>query len=91
MALTGKPRPARAAELYLRSIELWEGLLGPRQPRLATSLHNLGAVYLALDRPDLARLHWRRALDIWEATLGPDSPEALNTRRLYRRIAAAPG
>ena len=84
-------RPERAAELYLRSIEIWETIFGPRQPRLATSLHNLGVVCLALDRPDLARTHWLRALEIWEASLGHDSPEALNTRRLVQRLAAPPG
>jgi len=84
-------RPARAVDLYLRSIEIWESVLGPGQPRLATSLHNLGVTYLALDRPDEAAPLWRRALAIWETTLGPDSPQARNTRSLYRRLRPEPG
>jgi tetratricopeptide (TPR) repeat protein len=81
-------RPDEAARDYLRSIELWESLLGPRQPRVAASLHNLGVVRLEQGRPDRAAVDLRRALAIWEATLGAISPEACNTRRLLERIDA---
>jgi tetratricopeptide (TPR) repeat protein len=81
-------RPDEAARDYLRSIELWESLLGPRQPRVAASLHNLAVARLEQGRPDLAAVDLRRALGIWEATLGASSPEACNTRRLLERIDA---
>jgi len=78
-------RLREAATLYEQSAALWESLLGERQPRLATTLHNLGAVRLALERPDLAELPLQRALVIWEATLGPESEQARNTKRLWLR------
>lgn len=81
-------RPADAAELYVRSAAMWETLLGERQPRLAITLHNLGIVYLAQERGDLAAPYLRRALQIWEATLGPASPQALETGRALRRVEA---
>jgi len=84
-------RPARAVDLYLRSSALWSALLGPRQPRLATTLHNLAAAYEALGRPELAVPQLRRALEIWEATLGPDSAQAQATRRAYLRLTDASG
>lgn len=79
-------RFAEAEKLYLRSTEMWVVLLGENQPRLATTLHNLGAVYIELGRPAEAEPHLSRALAIWEATLGPDSPEAANTRRALARL-----
>jgi tetratricopeptide (TPR) repeat protein len=79
-------RPAEAVALYARSIPLWERLLGRRQPRLATTLHNLGVAHLDQGRSDLAMPHLRRALEIWEASLGATSAEARNTRRLLERV-----
>jgi len=79
-------RFAEAEKLYLRSMEMWIVLLGENQPRLATTLHNLGAVYIELGRPAEAGPHLSRALAIWDATLGPDSPEATNTRRALARL-----
>jgi len=71
----------RATELYGRSIPMWEGLFGPDQPRVATSLHNLGTIRLKQGRPDLAAPAFGRALAIWTAALGEDSPEARSARR----------
>jgi len=71
----------RATELYGRSIPMWEGLFGPDQPRVATSLHNLGSSRLKQGRPDLAEPAFGRALAIWTAVLGEDSPEARSARR----------
>lgn len=70
-----------AASLYTRVIPLWEELLGSQQPRLAVSLHNLGAVHLKRREPGRAAPLFRRALSIWTLALGPDSPQAANSRR----------
>ncbi len=80
-------RPEEAAGLYERSARMWESLLGPDQPRLATTLHNLGLVHAAMGRPERALPALARALTIWEATLGSDSFEARNTRRAVRRLS----
>lgn len=79
-------RHAEAETLYLRSVAMWERLLGERQPRLATSLHNLGVVLIEQDKTEPAERTLTRALAIWEATLGADSPEARNTRRALRSL-----
>lgn len=81
----------QAAEHYGRSAELWESLLGPHQPRLAITLHNLGAVQFTRQRPDLAVPALERALGIWDAAYGADSAQSEATRRILdrARIAAA--
>jgi hypothetical protein len=67
---------------------MWGKLLGPRQPRLAITLHNLAVVELALDRPEEARGHVLAALEIWELSLGSDSAQAQQSRALRERVAA---
>ena len=81
-----RSRHEEAARLYARSAEMWESLLGTGQPRLATTLHNLGLSYGALDQPEEADRVLRRALAIWQSSLGPDSAEAENTRRALARL-----
>jgi tetratricopeptide (TPR) repeat protein len=81
-------RSEEAAELYRRSTAMLERLLGPRQPRLAVTLHNLGTVCLALGEPREAELYLQRALAIWEESYGAESPQAENSRRALR-IAAS--
>jgi len=71
---------------YLRSAAMWPTLLGAGQPRLATTLHNLGVVYLEQDRLDDAERVLGEALGIWDATLGVDSAEAANTRTALDNI-----
>lgn len=88
LARTGG-RLEEAERGYLRAAALWNELLGPRQPRLATTLHNLGAVYLQLGRPDDAGRSFREALAIWESSFGVDSPEAANTRAALDALRSA--
>ena len=57
---------SEAEGLYLRSAAMWESLLGPDQPRLATTLHNLGVVYLRQDKASEAEVALQRALALWE-------------------------
>ena len=73
-----------AESLYLESIPMLENLLGPDQPRLATSLHNLGVLYLQAGRDDEAEAPIREALRIWTATLGPQHPDCA---RAYRSLS----
>jgi tetratricopeptide (TPR) repeat protein len=82
-------RLAEAAELYRRAAAMWERLLGPRQPRLAVTLHNLGTVCLKLGEAQEAERHLKRALAIWEKSYGVDSPQAENSRRALRNPAIA--
>ena len=78
-------RLAEAAGLYREAAGLWASLLGPRQPRLAITLHNLGAVQLARGRPELARPQLERALEIWAAAYGAGSTQAEQTRRILEK------
>lgn len=88
-------RLEEAQELYRRAAGLWESLLGPGQPRLAVTLHNLGVVETARGEFVAAEDHLRRALEIWEKSYGAESEQARNTRRaqrqLQRRSADGPG
>ena len=81
-------RLAEAWDYYRRAAGLWEKLLGPQQPRLATTLHNLAVVELALDKLEAARGHVLAALDIWEQSLGADSTQARESQALRERVVA---
>ena len=69
-----------AERLYLEAAGLWEKYLGPDQPRLAITLHNLGVVQIGQGRYEEARATLGRALAILERTLGPDTAQAAATR-----------
>jgi tetratricopeptide (TPR) repeat protein len=75
-----------AARLYGEAAELWERLLGPAQPRLGVTLHNLGLSYIELERPDDARRSLERALSIFENSFGTASSQAVNTRTTLSRL-----
>jgi len=79
-------RLPEAASLYERSAAMWARLLGPNQPRLAVTQHNLGAVYLSMGERRQAEERFLRALAIWEEVYGKDSPQAENSRRALRAI-----
>jgi len=81
-------RLSEAALLYERSAAMWERLLGPGQPRLAVTQHNLGAVYLSMGKLQQAEERFLGALAIWEEVYGRDSPQAENSRRALRALAA---
>ena len=48
---------------------------GPQDPRLATTLNNLGEVYRAQGRYAEAEPLYKRALAIREKALGPEHPD----------------
>ncbi len=76
---------AEAIEAYQQAVGLWDETLGPNQPRIAVTLHNLGVVLVAADRHDEARVVLDRALAIWSAS-PRTSAEAENTRRLLAQV-----
>ena len=80
-------RPDLAEGHYRRAAELWERLLGPDQPRLAVTLHNLGAVIAEQGRDDEAGPVFRRAAEVWSR--GPFA--ASEPAEASRRAAAARG
>ena len=63
-------RLPEALEYYRRAARMWERLLGPRQPRRATTLHNLAVVEMTLGELEAARGHLLEALSIWEESFG---------------------
>ena len=76
--------PSTAIDAYRRAASLWAEIRGTRQPRLAVTLHNLGATLLDDGQVDEARTTLERALAIWSASPS-SSAEAENTRRLLAR------
>jgi tetratricopeptide (TPR) repeat protein len=81
-------RLSEAESLYLRSIPLFRELLGPDQPRLAVSLHNLGVLHLEQQRYEPAANELKEALDIWVKLYGSESSQARNTRRAFQRTSS---
>ncbi len=67
-------RYAEAEELYLAALEEAEKF-GEQDPRLATVLNNLAALYRLQGKYTAAEPLHRRALAIWEHTLGPEHPD----------------
>ena len=64
---------AQAEELFRAALKEAEKF-GEQDPRLATSLNNLAALYYAQGRYAQAEPLYRRALAIREKVLGPDHP-----------------
>ena len=73
---------------YLESAAMLERMLGPGQPRLATTLHNLAVVEWNLGEAQAAETHLARALAIWEASFGAGSPQAENSRAVRSGLRA---
>ncbi|MDH3628575.1 MAG: tetratricopeptide repeat protein [Acidobacteriota bacterium] len=79
-------RPALAIPHYRNSIESLSRLLGPDQPRVAVSLHNLGVCQgRAGDRAG-ARKSLDAALEVWRRNDGEQSENYANTVRALQRF-----
>jgi len=76
-----------AERMYLEAAGLWEKYLGPEQPRLAITLHNLGVVHIGQGRYEEACATLGRALAILERALGPDTAQAAATRTALEAAA----
>jgi len=64
-----------AEAFYLRSVELWEELLGPAQPRIGIPIHNLAVLNLEDCQVDEALPLIARVMKLWERTLRADHPD----------------
>jgi tetratricopeptide (TPR) repeat protein len=77
--------------LYQRALALYERVLGPDHPHVATSLHNLAALYRAQGRYDQAEPLYQRALGIRERVLGPEHPDVAQSLNNLARLYQAQG
>ncbi len=60
-------------DVQQRALRIFEDALG-EHPKVATSEHNLGRVYIRLGEHESAKHHFERALRIHETALGPRHP-----------------
>jgi tetratricopeptide (TPR) repeat protein len=84
-------RPEDAEPLLAQSIRLWEGILGPGQPRVGIPIHNLAVLYLEGCRVDQALPLIHRALSLWESTLGPRHADRVAAMRTAATLLRACG
>nr|WP_255508552.1 tetratricopeptide repeat protein [Limnothrix sp. FACHB-881] len=72
----------------MRSLEIYERVLGADHPHTASSLNNLAELYRSQGRYEAAEPLYRRSLEIDEKVYGPDHPEVAtdlnNLAELYR-------
>ena len=78
---------AKAEKLLLAALKVAKKF-GAQDPRLATSLNNLAALYDTQGKYAEAEPLFRRSLAIWEMALGPEHPDVAqslnNLAELYR-------
>ncbi|MEM8557788.1 MAG: tetratricopeptide repeat protein, partial [Bacteroidota bacterium] len=79
VALAGDGRTAEAVVLAEEEVALRGDVQGGEHPGMATSLHNLAAIYADLQRYDEAEARYEQALSLYETHLGPDHPEVAGT------------
>jgi len=73
---------AKAEKLYRAALREAEAF-GPQDPRLATSLNNLGLLYATQGKYAEAMPLLKRALAILEKVLGPKHPNTMTARENY--------
>jgi Tetratricopeptide repeat len=69
---------------------MWEAVLGPQHPDIATGLNNLGGLLQAQGGLAGARLYNERALRICQSVLGEVHPSTQVVRRNLEALAADP-
>ena len=67
---------AMAQEMFHRALNVFEGTT-ELDPRIATTLNNLGATHEALGEYEQAELRYRHALTMIETIQGPDHPDVV--------------
>jgi len=84
-------RHEEAERAYLRSIELFEEVYGPEDPRVAKARVNLGNVLRKQGRLDDAEAEQRRALATSAAVYGEEHPETARVRTSLANVLHAQG
>ncbi len=83
-------RYSKAISLYLRSLDIYENILGMDHPVLFTILSDIGYLYYSQDKYEQAENFYKRALDIYEDTKYVEKPKVANTLyylgKLYRTL-----
>jgi non-specific serine/threonine protein kinase/serine/threonine-protein kinase len=69
-----------AEQAYLRAIDILSASLGVAHPEIATTYHNLGALYLKTHEWQKSADVHRKALDLRTALIGPDHPNTTSSR-----------
>ncbi len=81
-------RASEALPLIEQATAIDQAQLGPTHPLIADDLHDLGLVYAALKRNDMARRAFEDAIGVLERGCGRDTPRVayaeLELSRLYR-------
>jgi tetratricopeptide (TPR) repeat protein len=76
---------SRSEPLYIRSLMIWEKVLGSEHPDVAASLNNLALLYYSQGKYEQAEPLYTRSLMIMEKVLGsehPDVAQSLNNLAL---------
>ena len=87
----GKANELEAEDICRRSLEVKERILPPGDPEIATSLHNLGALYYARGDYKASLELLERALAIRESSLGPNDPVVASSLLLIASVRVALG
>jgi tetratricopeptide (TPR) repeat protein/predicted Ser/Thr protein kinase len=80
-----------ARDDFEQSMAIWEQVLGPEDPHVASSLNNLGGVAYREGKYDEARDYGERALAIREKVLGPQHPKVAGSLSNLSNLASAEG
>jgi tetratricopeptide (TPR) repeat protein len=86
-----KQKPSQALPLYRRSLVIWQELLGPEHPTVATLLLNLGSVYIELDDMTSATPIYSKALSIFESDGSLDNLSNLDSFESYLKVVQDKG
>ena len=79
---------AEAEPLALQALAVSLKKNGPDHASTATSVNNLGGLYITQGKYDLAEPLFKRALAIREKALGPDHPYTIRLRKNLARMKA---
>jgi len=70
----------KAIEYYEKVLEIFEKMLPPNHPLLATSYNNIGVVYYSLREYSKELAYFERALGIRQHSLPPNHSDIQNVR-----------